>query len=171
MRKDANQADDISLRIEDQPNRPTDLQTTSTYFSLDNVGLSAANEWEVKELAERARLLATTNIVVTDPTSADIDQALAVFRVLQEGLTNVTRHAQASQVHVTLKRSQESLVLEIWDNGKGINAEAIDNPKTLGLLGMIERMRPFQGSVNLSGTPGRGTTVSVTVSVLEFSQG
>ena len=136
---------------------------------LDNVGLSAAIEWEVREFAEMAGLLATTDIAVIDPTSIDTDRGLAIFRVLQEALTNVARHAQASQIQVTLQRSACDLVLEIRDNGKGLTAEVIDSPSSLGLLGMRERVRPFGGSVYLSGRPGKGTTVSVTMPVLNFS--
>lgn len=133
---------------------------------LDTVGLSAAVEWEIREFTERAGLKATTAIDVVDPTSVDTDRALAVFRVLQEGLTNIARHAQASRIHVALKRGADDLVLEMWDDGKGITAEAIDSPSSLGLLGMKERVRPFGGSVNISGTSGKGTTVSVTVPIL-----
>jgi signal transduction histidine kinase len=80
---------------------------------------------------------------------------------LQEILTNVVRHAEASRVEVTLEEADTWLTLQVRDNGRGITASEIDSPKSIGLLGMQERARLRGGEVHLHGSQGRGTTVMV----------
>lgn len=132
---------------------------------LDNFGLTAAIEWEVKEFMRRAGLKGTTELVQVGPETIDKERGLALFRVLQEALTNVARHANASQIAVILSKNDEHLVLTVRDNGKGIEERAIRMPQKLGLLGMNERVRPFGGTVSIQGTRGHGTVVTVTVPI------
>jgi two-component system sensor histidine kinase UhpB len=93
------------------------------------------------------------------------DTAVSVFRIFQETLTNVVRHAQATRVVVVLREGERSLfgdetiVLEIRDNGKGITEEEILNPESLGLLGMKERVLTFGGNLSISGKPGGGSAL------------
>ena len=88
-----------------------------------------------------------------------------MFRVFQEALTNVIRHSQATKVVVVLREDErslfgnESLVLEIRDNGRGITEEEILNPESLGLLGMKERVLAFGGEFSIRGEPGGGTSL------------
>ena len=88
-----------------------------------------------------------------------------MFRVFQEALTNVMRHSQATKVAVVLREDErslfgdESLILEIRDNGRGITEEEILNPESLGLLGIKERVLVFKGEISIRGKPGGGTSV------------
>jgi signal transduction histidine kinase len=82
---------------------------------------------------------------------------------LQEALTNVARHAQATQVQVILATDETSFTLEVTDNGRGIQDEDLQNLKSLGLLGMRERAGQLNGTVETRGAPGQGTTVELTL--------
>ena len=82
-----------------------------------------------------------------------------MFRIFQEALTNVALHAHASQVTINIKKENESLILEIEDNGKGIQQRDILDVKSLGLLGMRERALAFGGELQISGAPIQGTLV------------
>ena len=92
-------------------------------------------------------------------------KALAVFRILQEALTNVARHAHAGAVRITLRERGKLLVLVVKDNGRGITKSEMSSVKSIGLLGMTERARQLGGRVTIAGVEGRGTTVTVQVPV------
>jgi PAS domain S-box-containing protein len=132
---------------------------------LDQVGLGAALAWKAKELEERTQLACLVDSSL--PADAKLDRALtsAVFRVFQEALTNVVRHAEATRVDVRLARSDGSLVLEVRDDGRGIKEEEIANPHSLGLLGIRERLRPFGGTVAFARGQPKGTVVTVRVPI------
>lgn len=91
------------------------------------------------------------------------DRATAVFRVVQEALTNVTRHAQATLATVMATVDTDRLTVQVHDNGRGISEEDLSKPRSLGLLGMQERARLVGGELHVAGVPGRGTTVTLTV--------
>ena len=93
--------------------------------------------------------------------SADI--ATALFRVFQETLTNVARHAHATQVEVDLTQAAGQLWLQITDNGIGISDQEARATKSLGLLGMRERVRLLSGNLEITGRPGKGTAVLVKI--------
>jgi PAS domain S-box-containing protein len=131
---------------------------------LDDLGLIAALEWQLSEFTSRTEIphkFATTFEYV----NMEADTAVAVFRVFQEALTNVVRHSRATKVAVVLRESErslfgdESFVLEIRDNGRGITEEEILNPESLGLLGMKERVLTFGGELSIRGEPGGGTAL------------
>jgi signal transduction histidine kinase len=88
---------------------------------------------------------------------------MAIFRIFQEALTNVGRHAHATAVDVSLSFESGNLVLEVRDNGEGILESALLDPKSLGLLGMKERALAFGGRVNVVGNPGSGTSVILVI--------
>jgi signal transduction histidine kinase len=96
--------------------------------------------------------------IVTDP-----ERATALFRILQETLTNVARHASATQLEVRLAREHGNLLLEVRDNGKGISEEQISGGKSLGILGMWERASLLGGEITIRGIAGKGTAVSVRI--------
>lgn len=125
---------------------------------LDNQGLSAAIEWHVGEFGKRSGLecfvLLNEN---TDPH--DERTATAVMRIVQESLTNIARHAKATEVSISLCRRDGSMILEISDNGCGIRAEQISAQNAYGLMGMHERARICNGRLEITGTPGSGTIV------------
>ncbi|HPJ97825.1 MAG TPA: ATP-binding protein, partial [Syntrophales bacterium] len=95
----------------------------------------------------------------------DIDRqmATAVFRILQETLTNVVRHAGASQVIVRLFEKNATLVLEVTDDGRGVTRAQVEDPRSFGLIGMRERVHPWGGTVAVEGQENQGTRVTVTV--------
>jgi PAS domain S-box-containing protein len=129
---------------------------------LDSFGLMEAIEWQVQDFEARAGIRCDI-IEKTDTTSIDRDRATALFRILQESLTNVARHAQATVVIVSLSCEEDSLVLQIEDDGRGITEKEISGTRSLGLLGMRERVRQFNGYVRINGIPGEGTTITASV--------
>ena len=91
----------------------------------------------------------------------DNERATALFRILQESLTNVARHAGATQVEVSLDRSDDELTLTVRDNGRGFQTADPRKPNSYGLLGLRERAYLLNGSVNIESAPGAGTTIEV----------
>lgn len=131
---------------------------------LDDLGLSAAIEWQSDEFQKRTGIHCT---VVTDPSEITLDRErnTAIFRILQETLTNVARHAEATEVHIHLQKSIDQIELQVVDNGKGITQEQLTNPQSFGLLGIRERVTIFGGMITITGVPGKGTTVIVKIPV------
>ncbi|HEX3035501.1 MAG TPA: GAF domain-containing protein, partial [Thermodesulfobacteriota bacterium] len=129
---------------------------------LDDLGLIPAIEWQTQEFQTRMgiRCKFTSNL---DSVSLGRDQSTAIFRILQESLTNVARHANATRVEIKLKKSGGSLVLEVKDNGKGITEGATSDPKSFGLMGMRERALLLEGEVIITGAPGKGTKIVVRI--------
>jgi signal transduction histidine kinase len=129
---------------------------------LDAVGLTAAIEWQAKEFENRTGIKCRLGLPDAD-VILDQNRSVAVFRIFQEILTNVTRHAQASEVNIILEAREADLFLEARDNGRGIRASEFSNPKSLGLLGMRERTLLLGGEFNIRGVQGKGTTVTVRI--------
>jgi signal transduction histidine kinase len=127
---------------------------------LDDLGLSAAIEWQAKEFQKRTGIECRVFLNRED-IKATRDRSTAIFRTFQETLTNVLRHAQATRVEVRLMEEKQRLILEVRDNGRGIPDSRIASPKSLGLVGIRERVNAQRGNVRISGAPGRGTTVRV----------
>lgn len=133
---------------------------------LDDLGLVAAIEWQVEQFQARAGLKCHW-INTTDEVELDREKSTAVFRILQEILTNVLRHAQATNLYVRLSRSRHHLELEVKDDGRGITRSQRINSRSLGLLGMKERALLVGGTVQITGKEGQGTTVLVRVPLRE----
>jgi signal transduction histidine kinase len=129
---------------------------------LDDLGLLAAVEWQAQEFERRT---GTACVVESNlgETPLDARLSIAVFRIFQEALTNVTRHAKARRVVVRLHVQGEMLTLEVSDDGVGITGEALRNPASLGLLGMRERARGLGGSARVAPGEHGGTVVSLEV--------
>lgn len=135
-----------------------------------DLSLVATIEWQLQEFQTRSGILAKLTSA-PEETTLDADGATTVFRIFQEILTNVTRHAQATQVEVTLTESDTFLTLQVRDNGRGISESEIHSPKSIGLLGMRERARLRAGEVHFHGSPGQGTTVTVRLPLMVASGG
>ena len=133
---------------------------------LDHIGLTAAIEWQVEEWQAKTGVRCAMSSVIDDE-SLDPGRATAAFRVLQEALTNVARHAQATGVRVRLWTDECRLRLEVRDNGRGIADATVADATSLGLLGMKERVFCFGGTVDIHGAPGEGTTVDVSIPLEE----
>jgi signal transduction histidine kinase len=129
---------------------------------LDDLGISAAIEWQAQEFQTRTGIVCEIFQGV-DLLDLDEQHATTVFRIFQEILTNVARHAKATRVHGRLGATGAVLLLAVTDNGKGIGAGEACGGKSLGLLGMRERAALLGGKVAISSTPGNGTTVMVTI--------
>jgi two-component system, NarL family, sensor histidine kinase UhpB len=127
---------------------------------LDDLGLIPALEWQTAEFQSRTKISCTLKTNVED-IQIDPDRSTALFRILQESLTNVARHSNASEVNVELHATGNNLTLTVSDNGKGIAEMNIPSLKSLGLLGMKERAHMLGGMLNIKGRPGHGTIVSV----------
>jgi PAS domain S-box-containing protein len=130
---------------------------------LDDMGLAAAIEWQAGEFASRNGVQCKVTVPPVD-LHLDGDRATATFRIFQECLTNVIRHAQAKSVRVDLCQEEESILLVVEDDGIGFSESRFSNALgSLGLLGMKERAQFCGGDVQISSSPGNGTTVTVRV--------
>ena len=129
---------------------------------LDDLGLIAAMEWQSAEFQKRAEI--KTGFKTNRPNAlVKPEIATGVFRIYQESLTNVLRHAAATEVNTVLTINGDNLELIITDNGKGFNPQDIEHKKTLGLLGMKERTLLMGGKYEISGKPAVGTSVRIIV--------
>lgn len=129
---------------------------------LDDLGLLAAIEWQAQEFEERTGTVCSIESNLGD-AQLPRDIATALFRVLQEAITNVALHAEARRVDIRLERTGGVLRLEVRDDGKGITRAAAVNPRSLGLLGIRERARRLGGRATVEAAPSGGTVVSVEV--------
>ena len=139
-----------------------DIATTLRPGVLDEIGLEAAVEWQAQEFQHRTGIACGTTI---RPRNLGLspEQSTALFRILQEILTNVARHAQATNVDIRLEQSGEQVFLQVGDNGRGISGVEQSGPKSFGLLGMRLRAQQQGGSFDIRSTSGTGTTVTVSI--------
>ncbi len=128
---------------------------------LDDFGLVAAIEWQTQEFERRTGVRCQTTL--PEGFSLDRQRSTVFYRILQEGLTNVLRHAKATEVVVRLWEDSGKVLLEIKDDGIGINPEAISNRKSFGLIGMRERAYAFGGEVSVERSWRGGTVVTVEI--------
>jgi signal transduction histidine kinase len=131
--------------------------------ALDRLGLVPALRQEVRRFQERTGIACQAQVDEAAP-EATPEVATALYRICQEALTNVSRHAGASQVEVALESRQGDLVLRVSDDGRGLDEVAL-GPETLGLLGMTERATLLGGAVSFSRRPEGGTVVSARLPV------
>jgi len=129
---------------------------------LDELGLGPAIEWQAKEFQKRSGVRCKLSLAPGE-AAIDRDRATAAFRIFQELLTNVARHADATRLDVSMRVEGGVLVLEVEDNGKGIDESAMLSPKSLGILGMRERALPFGGGIEITGARNQGTRVRVSI--------
>jgi signal transduction histidine kinase len=129
---------------------------------LDDLGLPAAIEWQAQEFAARTGIDCRLDLADRELVR-DRDLATALFRIYQETLTNVARHAEATRVRVCLVEEPEAVVLSIMDDGIGITERELASPASLGLIGMRERALAWGGEVTVESASGQGTTVTVRI--------
>jgi len=131
---------------------------------LDYLGLISAIEWETKEFHDRTGI--KLQLVLTqEQMNIDKNLSTAIFRILQETLTNITRHARAKKVKVSFNKKNDILELIVKDNGIGIKEEEIQSSNSLGLIGMRERAYYWHGNVKINGVQNKGTTITATFSL------
>lgn len=129
---------------------------------LDDLGLGEALEWQAQQFQERTGINCKCDSSLQDFDLTE-DQATAVFRIFQEALTNILRHAQATHVRYVMQEDGEEFRLTIADNGRGITNEEKSGRRSLGLLGMRERAYLIGGTVEISASKGKGTVVTLRI--------
>ncbi|MEA2064457.1 MAG: hybrid sensor histidine kinase/response regulator transcription factor, partial [Gemmatimonadota bacterium] len=137
---------------------------------LDDLGLTPAIEWQLEEFEKRTGIKCECNLNIKD-TVLDNDLSRAIFRIFQETLTNIARHANATSVSVNIEMINGKLELTIQDNGRGITKKQISNPRSFGLVGMRERLYPWGGGFEISGVPRKGTKVKVSIRLENIMEG
>ena len=131
-----------------------------------DLGLNAAVAWQITDFRRRTGIACELfehegEIALSDGC------ATALFRILQESLTNISRHAHASSVEIHLEVQRDKIAMTISDDGVGLPATAERKPGSFGLIGIEERVKILGGTVSITSSPGTGTTVAVTVPLLE----
>jgi signal transduction histidine kinase len=128
---------------------------------LDEIGLSAAVEWQAREFSRRTGIRCVAE-VEPDFVDPDRDRSTALFRILQELLTNVARHANATREKVRLSDG-DTIRLRVEDNGRGIEQGKFEHARSLGFMGLRERVLAFGGTIDVEGREALGTTVNVAI--------
>jgi len=124
---------------------------------LDDLGLVAALEWLARDFQQRSGI--KCDAVVDESLEIGGQHATVLFRICQESLTNVARHAQATLVSVVLSRRGDAVALTVSDNGIGITVEEMEHPRSFGVIGMRERARALGGALSITSAPNQGATV------------
>jgi PAS domain S-box-containing protein len=129
---------------------------------LDDLGLTAAMEWQVEEFKNRTGI---RSFFTAHPEEITLDsgRSTTLFRIFQETLTNIVRHSNADEIKIDMEKKEDHVTLKVSDNGMGITQEQIANSKSLGLLGIRERVLLWGGTLQILGTPGEGTTLIVKI--------
>jgi len=137
---------------------------------LDDLGLIAAIEWQAQQFTARTGILGQFDSSV-ESIDLDREKATALFRIVQEALTNILRHSQATRVNIIIEKEDDELIVEIKDNGRGITEEQKARPSSLGLIGMQERTHLIRGKIEIAGFPGKGTVLTVRVPIFNEASG
>jgi signal transduction histidine kinase len=130
---------------------------------LDDLGLATAMEWYIGEFSRRTGIFCQKELEEVE--NLNEKKSLTLYRVLQEALTNITRHAKATKVRVSLKRKGETITLTVTDNGIGISADKIDSYKSMGLLGIRERLKKHSGQLKIKSDKNKGTSLIISIPV------
>lgn len=128
--------------------------------AIDDFGLTAAVQLATDNFQAQSGIECEVSIR-PDEIEAPATAAIVIYRILQEALTNVVRHAKATRVEVRLRQDEQSIVLEVRDNGVGVSEDQLNRSDALGLIGMRERASIIGGELRVEGVPGRGTIVSL----------
>ncbi len=129
---------------------------------LDALGLRAAIEWYAEQFQRRSGIVCEV-VVSEDPLGVSDDQKIAVFRIFQEALTNIARHAHAKNVLVTLERERKESILTVKDDGVGFSVDLLEHTQSLGVLGMRERALLLGAQFRLDSVPSHGTTIDLRI--------
>jgi len=129
---------------------------------LDHLGLGAALEWQLEEFSRHTHIHCDAQIQ-SGSTGLPKDVETSLFRIFQETLTNISRHANATKIKVKLTRNKSGVILSVNDNGIGFEEAQLEKSYSLGILGMNERAKIAGGRLLISGSPEKGTTISVII--------
>jgi PAS domain S-box-containing protein len=128
---------------------------------LDNLGLEAAIKWYLKEFSERTGIEIIPGII--SDLSIPTDASLSIFRIVQESLTNISRHSKASRVYLSLSKNKANINLMISDNGIGITESETGSKKTFGIISMKERTASLGGTFDIYAEKGNGTVIKIII--------
>jgi signal transduction histidine kinase len=131
---------------------------------LDDLGLAASIEWQARDFEKRSGVRCELSLP-RDELHLTQDQSLAIFRIFQEALTNISRYAGAKMVKVSVEKTGDLLTLEINDDGRGIKEIEISSSHSLGLIGMRERAKYLGGTFEVKGIPDQGTSLKITLPI------
>jgi len=131
---------------------------------LDDLGLTAALEWQAQEFQSRTGIHCRV-ILSQEPIALDSERSTAIFRIFQESLTNVARHAHATRVEARMEKEADQLIFQVHDNGKGFDPEEAKARMSLGLVGMQERALLLNGELKVEGVAGAGTTIALRIAL------
>lgn len=129
---------------------------------LDDLGLQAALEWQISDFAQRTGIGARLEDGLDDARLTP-EQATALFRIVQEALTNISRHAKATRVRIQLREKDGEGFCRIVDNGLGITSQALAKRRSFGVVGMRQRVLALGGGFDIAGRPGRGTEIRISI--------
>ena len=130
--------------------------------TLDDLGLTAALEWQAQDFESRTGIHCQVTLP-RDPLALDSERSTAIFRIFQESLTNVARHAQATRVEARLELEAQHLIFQVHDNGRGFDPLEAKSRRSLGLVGMQERALLLNGDLRIEGVPGAGTNMTLRI--------
>ena len=133
---------------------------------LDELGLIPAIEWQSQHFQNHTNITCDVTISISE-IDMEKEKSTAIFRIFQEALTNVARHANADKISIILRQESGQLILEVTDNGQGIRKSQIEDSHSLGILGMKERALVLGGVVSINGVPEKGTNVKVEIPLLD----
>ncbi len=131
---------------------------------LDDLGLAASIEWQAHDFEKRTGIVCAVSVPSEDLLLSRA-QSVALFRIFQEALTNVARHANAQNIEAKLVATPDVVTVEVHDDGRGIQAKEIAGLHSLGLLGMRERAKRLGGTFDIHGVPGEGTILTVSIPI------
>ncbi len=149
----------MSRFIDDTISKVQKISTELRPAVLDVLGLAEALKWQGREFENRTGIKCAFTIE-PDPLELDAERSTALFRIFQETLTNIIRHAKADVVNVQCRKKEGEVVLMVADNGCGVDPKKISDPHSLGLVGIRERALAYGGEVTIDGQSGTGTTVT-----------
>jgi len=155
------QVQDLKARVDAIIQVVRDVATALRPAALD-LGILAGLEWLVEEFQKRNGIRCTVSVAESDVALGE-DRSIVLFRIVQESLTNVSRHASARNVEILLDHDAERIRLDIEDDGVGFDMDAARRKKTFGLLGIQERVIMLRGELKITSAPGHGTRVSVSM--------
>lgn len=152
--------DDINMGIQALVERIREISIELRPVILDDLGLSAAIRWKVREFIEHTNVHCLFKSVPKD-ISLNPGQNMAFFRIFNEALTNIARHAESSNIDIKLIRTPHSTTLQICDDGKGMTSQTIEHKDSLGIYGMRERAKSVGAQFKINSEPGKGTIITV----------
>jgi PAS domain S-box-containing protein len=162
LQKFGDMSDLVDTTIQDVRRIATELRPGM----LDDLGLVPAMEWQLQEFQKRSGIRCKF-ISSLEEVALHDEETTVLFRILQETLTNVARHASATRVEVSLDEEQWYVRLRVQDNGRGITESEVNGSRSFGLLGMRERVLLRSGDFSIQGTPGKGTTVVIRMPLIK----